>query len=159
MGICFDHLGFCLSQKSVMNTRTKKKRGSSLFSFLLDLIGMRTCTPKAQLLVIVLNLVISTIGSAGSQSRVSSLLIFCLSHDGGVCYEYSYHFGSWKHFSEPFSLSTAPHFLRADRLLRSALCVFRRFSFLPFRLRSPLSSRLSSWQVLPRTLLSSWRIR
>jgi len=52
--------------------------------------------------------------------------------------------------SRSLFLSTAPHFLRADRLLRSALCVFMLFSFLPFRLQSPLSFRLSSWQVLPR---------
>ena len=32
-----------------------------------------------------------TTGSAGSQSRVSSLLFFCLSHDGKVGYEHSDH--------------------------------------------------------------------
>ena len=45
---------------------------------------------------------------------------------------------------------SAPHFLRADRLLRSALCAFMPFSFLPFRLRSPLSFRLSSLRVVFR---------
>lgn len=32
-----------------------------------------------------------TTGSAGTQVSVSSLLIFCLSHDGEVLYRHSYH--------------------------------------------------------------------
>ena len=68
------------------------------------------------------------------------------------------HFGSEKRFSEPFSLSTAPHFLRADRLLRSALCAFMRFSFLPFRLQSPLFSAIISASSFSPFTTSSLRL-
>ena len=72
---------------------------------------------------------------------------------------HSDHFGSEKHFSEPFSLPSAPHFLRADDCFPSALLTFMRFLYLPFRLRSPISFQLSSLRVVFRILLSSWRIR